>query len=351
MSLSDDRNEDAPNVRPRPLAGKSAWIISDGKAGHEIQMLGVAEALGAEIVLKRIGPLGRIYKLTAPYGRPPARASFGKPGSEFAPPWPALALATGRLTTPYLRALKRHAGLATYTVILLDPKTGPYSADLFWVPEHDKRRGPNVVTTLCSPHRYSDARLSLLRASKRDDIAHLPSPRVAVLIGGPNGDYRYEDTDRQRLAAILTQIAGQGAALMITTSRRTPAELLTAVEYATRTAPRLLWSGEADGPNPYPDFLAHADAFVVTADSVNMAGEAAATGKPIFVFHPAGGSKKFDRFHAALEAQGITRRIEHAVDLAAAWSYPPVDSAVLIATEIERRMAAREKYLPGLCGR
>ena len=30
--------------RKMPLSGRSAWIISDGKAGHEIQMLGVAEA-------------------------------------------------------------------------------------------------------------------------------------------------------------------------------------------------------------------------------------------------------------------------------------------------------------------
>ena len=41
-----------------------------------------------------------------------------------------------------------------------------------------------------------------------------------------------------------------------------------------------------------PSFLAHADAFVVTADSVNMAGEAAATGKPIYIFEPSGGGSQ-----------------------------------------------------------
>lgn len=332
----------------RPLAGKAVWIISDGKAGHELQMLGVAEALGADPIIKRITEPGRLYKLTAPYGRPPGPVRFGAPGSLFCPPWPALALATGRLTTPYIRALKRKAGLATYTVILLNPKTGPKSADLFWVPQHDTLRGPNVLTTLTSPHRYSPERLVELRASVPGAIAALPHPRIAVLVGGPNGDYRYEAGDQARLASLLGSVGQQGAGLMITTSRRTPPELLAAIETATRGAPRILWSGE--GENPYPQFLAHADAFIVTADSVNMAGEAAATGKPIHVFDPSGGSKKFDRFHAALAAQGITRRIGDATQIRERWEYAPVNSASVIAAEIERRMAARSRFIPGLCG-
>lgn len=331
-----------------PLAGKDVWIISDGKAGHEVQMLGVAEALGATPIIKRIAEPGRLYKLVAPYGRPPRLAHFGEPKSDFTPPWPALALATGRLTTPYIRALKRKAGLAAFTVILLDPKTGPASADLFWVPEHDKRRGANVIRTLTSPHRYSAQRLGELRSTMPPEIAALPEPRIAVLVGGPNGDYRYAAADQTRLAAILAGLAAQGAGLMITTSRRTPPQLLASVDAATRGAARLLWAGE--GPNPYPAFLAHADAFLVTADSVNMAGEAAATGKPIHIFHPSGGSQKFDRFHAALEAQGITRRLDDATQIAARWTYAPVNSASVIAEDIERRILARARFIPGLCG-
>lgn len=336
-----------PNV-PATLAGREVWIISDGKAGHEIQMLGVAEALGGVPVIKRIPEPGRLYKLTAPYGPPPRAARPGRAGSPLVPPWPALALATGRLTTPYIRALKKAAGLSTYTVILLDPKTGPNTADLFWVPGHDARRGPNVVTTLTSPHGYSQVRLAALRANVPAAIAALPRPRVAVLIGGPNGDYRYDAADNARLTRLLGDLAGQGAGLLITASRRTPPDLLAAVDAATASAQRILWRGE--GTNPYPDFLAHADAFIVTADSVNMAGEAAATGKPVHVFHPSGGSKKFDRYHAALEAHGITRRLDDATQIATQWSYAPLNSAETIAAEICRRMAARAKYLPGLCG-
>ena len=74
---------------------------------------------------------------------------------------------------------------------------------------------------------------------------------------------------------------------------------------ATAGAPRLLWDGE--GANPYPAFLAHADAFIAPADSVNMTGEPCATGKPVYVFEPEGGSPKFTRFHEALRRHGATR--------------------------------------------
>ena len=43
-------------------------------------------------------------------------------------------------------------------------------------------------------------------------------------------------------------------------------------------------SGAPD--NPYWGYLALADAFVVTGDSISMLAEACATGKPVFVFDP-----------------------------------------------------------------
>ena len=92
---------------------------------------------------------------------------------------------------------------------------------------------------------------------------------------------------------------------MVTPSRRTPEPITQLVREATASTPRILWAGE--GENPYPHFLAHADAFIVPADSVNMTGEPCATGKPVYVFAPEGGSAKFTRFHDTLRRHGATR--------------------------------------------
>jgi mitochondrial fission protein ELM1 len=329
----------------RQIAGQTVWIISDGKAGHEVQCLGVAQALGLNAEVKRIAP-GPLSKLTAPWGPVGRSEGFGRQGSAFAPPWPAFAFAAGRLTIPYIRALKRKAKLATYTVILLDPKTPANSADLMWVPEHDKRRGPNVVTTLTSPHGFTSARLAALRTAIPPEIAALPAPRIAVLLGGPNGEYRFEAADADRLGRALRRLASPCASLMISPSRRTPPEFLATIDAATSGTPRVLYRGE--GANPYPDFLANADAFVVTADSVNMAGEAAATGKPIYIFEPSGGGPKFTRFHDGLRAYGATRTLtDDGCDLMP-WTYTPLDSAAAIAGEIQRRWRIRCQLLPGL---
>lgn len=321
-----------------PLAGAPAWIISDGKAGHEALARGVAEALGASVTIKLVAPSG-LWKALAPWGPVAPAERFGDADSDFAPPWPRIAFAAGRTTTPYIRTLKRKAGLATYTVILMDSRTGPSTADLFWIPEHDRRRGPNVVTTLTAPHPFTAARLDSLRRSPDPAVAALPAPRVAVLVGGPNDRYRYTPAVNARLATLVRSMADLGAGLMLTVSRRTPKELVDALDMAVESASAIFFKGE--GPNPYPQFLANADAFVVTADSINMVGEAAATGKPIFVFEPEGGAPKFSAFHAALRAKGVTRPAPDRLTALDGWTYAPLHAAETIAAEIVRRLERR----------
>lgn len=329
----------------RTLAGARAWIISDGKAGHEALSRGVAAALGVAAEIKRVHPTG-LWRALAPWGPVAPGEGFGRPGSSFAPPWPELAIAAGRATIPYLRALRRRAGIKTFTVVLMDPKTAPSAADLYWVPEHDARRGPNVIATLTAPHPLSPERLAEIRRQPHAAIAGLPEPRVAVLVGGPNDRYAYPERIDAHLAALVRSLAELGAGLMITTSRRTPAKLIEAIEKAVRGFDAIVWKGE--GENPYPAFLAHADAFLVTADSINMVGEASATGKPIYVFEPPGGRGKFTAFHARLRALGVTRAAPERFDSLGSWSYAPLYAADEIAAEIEARWQRRRGMLSGL---
>lgn len=304
----------------------------------DVQTRGVADALWLAYTMKPIAPKG-IYRLLSPWGPVAASECFGESGSAFAPPWPQVAIALGRTSVPYLRALRRRSP-QTFTLLMLDTRAGRNAADVIWVPQHDRLRGPNVITTLTAPHSITPERLAELRRTMPADIAALPAPRIAVIVGGKNAVYDFGEGDAQRFAASLRSLGAAGASFMITPSRRSPEHLIDALEAATRDFPRLLWKGE--GENPYPNFLAHADALVVTADSVNMTGEAASTGRPVLVFTPVGGSDKFRRFHAALAAHGATRPLPDHVDAIPTWSYAPLNSAETIAREIQRRwLAAR----------
>lgn len=322
------------------VRGRAAWALCDGRLGTASKVVGLGQALGLESELHAVAPR-RLWGMLAPWGPVDPRERIGGGDGRFSPPWPELALAAGRRTIPYLRALRRASEGAVFTVLLQNPRTALDVADLVWCPAHDGVGGPNVVTTLTTPHRMRPDDLARLRVRSADALGDLPSPRVAVCLGGPNGAYRYDAASLNRLAACLGALARQGASFMITPSQRTTGALFAAAAAGTRSARRQVWT--RTGPNPYWSFLARADAVIVTADSVNMVSEACVTGRPVLVFEPNGGSAKFERFHGALREYGATRRLTERSDLGETWSYAPLDAAPVIAGEIARRfMAVRD---------
>ena len=96
-----------------------------------------------------------------------------------------------------------------------------------------------------------------------------------------------------------------------------------------------VWNGEGD--TPYAQIIAHADALVVTADSVNMMGEAIVTGMPVHVYEPSGGHPKISAFLAKLVEAGWVRPWKGQLE---SWTYEPVDATGIIAAEVARRYAA-----------
>ena len=310
--------------------GTTAWLLTDGKAGDEVQCLAVAEALGltldsGHLEIRRVKP--RLpFALAMPWGPIDPRDAPGRTGSPIAPPFPDLCIASGRRAVPFLRALKRASGGRSFTMFLKDPRTGAGAADLIWVPEHDRLRGPNVVVTLTPPHRASRARLAAARAAPDPRLDAVPRPRAAVLVGGDSRHHRFGRKDIARFVLHLEQLARSGAGLMITASRRTPERLLEALPSLAARSRGYYWDGAGD--NPYIPMLALADAVVVTADSTNMVGEAAATGAPLLVFEPSGGHRKIGTFLARLRDHGAVKPFEGRLE---AFVYEPIDSTDLIA--------------------
>jgi mitochondrial fission protein ELM1 len=315
-----------------------AWVLTDGKAGDEAQCLGVTDALGLDPEIRRVAPRS-FFSWAMPWGPVDPREAPGRARSPIAPPFPDLVVASGRRAVPYIRAVKR-ASPRTYTVFLKDPRTGVGAADLIWVPQHDRLRGENVIVTLTPPHRVSAQRIAAARAAPDPRLAALPRPRAAVLVGGPSRHHRFEDGDASRLLDCLTRLAASGVTPMITASRRTPARVRSALQNLAAERGGFFWDGGGD--NPYVALLALADAIVVTADSYNMVGEAAATGAPILVFEPSGGHPKLTTFLRDLTAYGAVQPFAGRLE---ALPYPPLDSTPLIAEAIKAGVARHRRAL------
>jgi len=315
-------------------AGTRVLVLSSGKAGHEANSRGVAEALGAPYTVHVVAPRALFARL-APYGPLDPKDRPGRASSVLAPPFPQIVIGCGRVTVPHVRAIKRAAGAQVFTAFLQDPRYSRGRMDLIWAPEHDGLSGGNVISTLTSPHPFSAARLAAARAAPDPRLAALPAPRAAILLGGPGGSHDFAPDDVARLTRAITAVVEAGYSVMATPSRRTPSSLAAAVRAGLGGAAAFMWDGA--GANTYTQMLANADAILVTGDSVNMVGEAVATGAPVHVFEPSGGrGGKIGRYIDALQRLGAVRRFDGRLER---FSYEPIDSSQTIAREIARRFA------------
>lgn len=307
------------------------WVLHDGKPGMANQVIGLAEALGWPFSEKRLAIRVPWRHLPPQLWLAPGQA-LDPSGAALAPPWPDIVIACGRNAVAPARMIKRASGGRSFWVQVQDPRAFRGEVDLIVAPLHDPAPGDNVVRTLGAVHRITKARLDAAAAHFAPLFAALPRPLAAVLLGGDNNVYRLSDA---RFAALCDQLVGlalSGAGLAITPSRRTSPAQQALLRERLGGLPAYVWDG--NGENPYFGLLALADAIIVTADSVSMISEAAATGKAVHIVELEGGSKKFARFHQALRDAGITRPFTGTLGQ---WDYTPLDDTARAAAEIRRR--------------
>jgi uncharacterized protein len=320
---------------PEPLV----WVLHDGKPGMASQALGLAEATGLDFVEKWLA-ISRPWAWLPPQLWLHPLAAPGPGGARLTPPWPDLVIGCGRNTVRPALAIRRASGGRTIAAQIQDPGMGRGGFDLCVVPQHDRLHGPRVVVTRGAVHRVTAERLAAARR-RFPELAALPRPILAVLIGGSNKAYRLTLRRVAEIAeAVATLLHERGGSALVTPSRRTGAAGLAVLSERLAGLSAAIWDGTAE--NPYFAYLGLADAVLATADSVSMISEAAATGKPVHIFALDGGNAKFARFHRIMQDAGITRpfmgRIED-------WRYPvPDDTAragaalrALVLDRLERR--------------
>ena len=319
------------------------WVLSDGRAGNEAQALGLAEALArrrpAAVVVKRVRlsrwaellPAGLSWRLARAGLADWPISGLSEGAESLAPPWPSAVIGAGRRVAPFVAALRRSHDIAA--VQILNPQVPARAFDAVVVPQHDEPSraltGANVIRSVGAPNRLTASIVAQGAACWAERLGHLRRPRLAVLIGGPSRSARFTDTEAAELTVALKTLA-RGHGLMVTGSRRTPEGLMARLGAALPDA--FVWDGA--GENPYLGVLGHADAVLVTEDSVNMASEAGTTGLPVHVFPVGGVAPKIARFHESLAARGVSRRFTGAI---ARWNYEPLAEADRVAGDLMRR--------------
>jgi uncharacterized protein len=330
------------SVGYQPADPIKIWVVSDGRRGIENQAIGLAEAIGrrapTELKIKRIA-LRTPWSWFPPGFVPAPRQALTVNSDAMQPPWPDIFIGCGRASVPFALGMRDWSKHKTFVVQLQDPRVNPREFDVVVPPIHDGLEGQNVIQIVGACHRVTPEKLGQEALAFPAVLEDYPSPRIAVLIGGKSKRATISARRARDIADTLATLQRQtGGTLMVTLSRRTPRAAQ--LQFRTWLAPHCAVFYEDDGPNPYFAMLGAADHIFVTADSVNMATEAAATGKPIHVLDVDGRAGKLERFHQSLARRGCARRWAGVLET---WSYPPLLETDRVAAAVLTAWSARAR--------
>lgn len=276
MTGKSSHDENAPRV----------WLLCGNKAGDNNQLLALADALGWPYEIKQMAycPLellvGRFGASLAGIDR--------RRSDELVPPWPDLVLTAGRRNEAAALWIRKQAARQGQRAVIVHvgrPWAPLERFDLVvTTPQYHLPEAPNIVHLTLPLHRLTKQALEQAARSWRSRI-WVPSPYIALVVGGDSGPYAFDAETARRLAREASELARRkGASLLVTTSARTTPAAAEALEKTIEVPAQVfLWRpGVKD--NPYLAFLALAEEIVVTGDSMSMLAEACATGKPVHIF-------------------------------------------------------------------
>jgi hypothetical protein len=265
------------------------WVLLTEKPGDNDQCLALAEALDRPTVVKRLDrqcadgveERAMIADLLAETAEgEQQRSAIGLRG-----PWPRVVICCGRRSDEVGFWIKRQSGGYTKVVSIGRAHRPVASYDLlvalpqFLVPERS-----NVVRLPLPMARRRDGCSTIDGASARSNIVPVPKPWFTLLLGGDVK--QFEACERTLMdAARRAQMAADrhGGSVVISTSRRTPAASLAAVESVLDRPYVYRWSDDAAEENPYETLLRQSAALFVTADSISMIVDCCASSAPTYV--------------------------------------------------------------------
>ena len=295
-------------------AAKTAWVISDGTKGMEVQSIGLATRMGLDLTIIRLSPPSLLRSMPRMgalplMGLPQAIKPYAEKG------WPDVIITTGKRMAGLSILLRRLSKGQSKTIHIQDPKLPPRLFDVMIVPSHDKCRGDNVLVTTGSLNALTPEKIKTAASDVPELITILPKPLIVFMIGGSNRRYSVGEAELYRLGEYASALAHATESSVAFVPSRRSSELAAQcirkmMGRGLITTPSYwIWDPDEDD-NPYPGILEHAAAVVVTSDSVNMTCEACLSGKPVYRYDFREEQGRIGLFHRVMDEGGYTRPLE-----------------------------------------
>ncbi len=247
-------------------------------------MEALAQALGLPCERRDIVVADR-WKTAKPWVRPTLGHLDLERSAPLEPPWPDLVLTTGRRPGMAALWIAKQSGGRTRTVMVGKPSGRMGCFDLvIGSAESQLPPLPNLLPISLPLMRVDEEEVEKEAARWRERLAPLPRPLVSFLVGGATGPFSFDRKATRRLLDEIAAVAARGGTPYVTTSRRTPAAVVAALEAELPPSGHLFrWTPDA-ADNPYRALLGSSDGFVVTGDSVSMMVEVVRLRLPLAIF-------------------------------------------------------------------
>ncbi|MFQ5659662.1 MAG: ELM1/GtrOC1 family putative glycosyltransferase [Gammaproteobacteria bacterium] len=237
----------------------ATWVLSDDRPENITQSVALAEALGAPYEIKKF-----------------------RTKTELSPPWPDLVITAGSRSASVAYAIRNQSEGYTRLVQLnggmLDAAVTPA---YYRLPPHPQRIETVTPLTQVTPERLSRARQRWPHL-----FGETPRPCVVLLVGGTTLQYRLDPRTARRMGNdVRTFCQLSGGSIFTLISRRAEPQTIGALVTGLGEPCHLhswLPGDLIDGP--YLAYLELADVIVVTGHSEILLADAAATGKPVYIY-------------------------------------------------------------------
>jgi mitochondrial fission protein ELM1 len=265
------------------------WVLTDDHPGNTTQSLGLARALGWPYEVKALRFTWLVHLHDFLFGMFGAtRLGLQRTQSAvLSQPLPDVVITTGWRTAHIARWIKKQSH--GHTRLVQMGRKGTHVAHLydlaiscryFRLPPDSRR-----IETLVPLTEVSAEKLGQAAERWQNLFANTPRPRIALLVGGTSYACRFDAETAYCLGAEVRSFAeAMGGTVFATTSRRTGLQATVALKKGLGDSCYLHeWQPEKS-ENPYVAYLASADILIVTGESESMLADAAATGKPLYIY-------------------------------------------------------------------
>ncbi len=274
------------------MSAPRSWLLLAEKGGDNSQIRALATALPWICETRNIRMKSK-WLLGKPRVRPTLDHLDLSRCDKLEPPWPDLLLTMGRRTSSAALWIQEQSGGRT-KIVLLGKPSGSIDKMAMVIGSEEILLPPlhNVYKIGLPLLGVDSEKVEEAADEWRSELAELPRPLIAILVGGPTSPFVYDASVIQRILELAREVTAQGGTAFVTTSRRTPSSLTDILEAGLPPGGTLFrWLPDDTRKNPYFGLLGLADGFVVTGDSASMMMEVANLGRPLAILPLPGGWK------------------------------------------------------------